>query len=375
MRSILIVDPDRRESRRIASLLAEDFETDCADDDDEGREKLRARPFDLVLVSLDFEDAERSLDFVEEVAASDHPPKVVCASERADTTLAVKAGRRGAEEFATKPYALPQLRKKLLDATPTARSRRDKARARRASPLIGESELMLEVKRTLALYGAYDYPVLILGESGTGKDLAARDVHAQSSRAARPFVALNCGAIPSQLAESELFGTERGAFTGAIGHPGAWERANGGTLFLDEIGALSPDVQVKLLRALESGEVLRLGGCVPMRSDVRILAATNADIKPGGTAALRNDLYYRLNTLSVTMPPLRKRVEDIPLLVEHLSRTCCDGKRVDGAAMRTLETYAWPGNVRQLRNTLCRSTVNAHEAECIETRHIRFDDE
>ncbi|MEW6323976.1 MAG: sigma 54-interacting transcriptional regulator [Nitrospirota bacterium] len=219
----------------------------------------------------------------------------------------------------------------------------------------------LELARTVA---PTTTTVLLLGESGTGKEVMARAIHQQSRRAAQPFVAVNCVALTPELMESELFGHERGAFTGAVAQKkGRFELADGGTMFLDEIGELSPMLQAKLLRVLQDREFQRVGGTKNLRVDVRIIAATNRNLQQAlQSGAFREDLYYRLNVVTITMPPLRERPEDIPPLARHFTeRFCRDVKRaaltIDASAMAILQSYAWPGNVRELQNVMERAVV------------------
>jgi DNA-binding NtrC family response regulator len=203
--------------------------------------------------------------------------------------------------------------------------------------------------------------VLVLGESGTGKELVARAIHERSARAERPFVPIHCGALPREVLESELFGHEKGAFTGAIAaKPGLIDVADGGTLLLDEIGEMEPDSQVKLLRALETGMFFRVGSTRPHSVDVRIVAATNRDLAEAlRTGAFRQDLYYRINTITITLPPLRDRREDIPLLAQHFveANAAYGTKRLGPAALAALEAYSWPGNVRELLHAVERAVI------------------
>jgi two-component system, NtrC family, response regulator HydG len=208
-----------------------------------------------------------------------------------------------------------------------------------------------------------DSSVLVLGESGTGKELVARALHERSPRAARPFVPIHCGALPREVLESELFGHEKGAFTGAVAaKPGLVELADGGTLLLDEIGEMEPDSQVKLLRALETGTFFRVGGTRPRRVDVRIVAATNRDLAEAmRRGEFRQDLYYRINTIAIALPPLRDRREDVALLARHFveSNAAYGVKRLSPAALAALEAYAWPGNVRELQHAIERAVILA----------------
>jgi transcriptional regulator with GAF, ATPase, and Fis domain len=230
--------------------------------------------------------------------------------------------------------------------------------------LVGAGGAIQSLFEKIARYGPTDAPVLVTGETGTGKELVARALHLRSARRARAFVALNCSALNEDLFESELFGHERGAFTGAVGaHRGRFERADGGTLFLDEIGDMPLRVQAKLLRVLEDGVFERVGGEKEIRGDARIVAATNAPLERAVVERrFREDLYHRVAVLRVHVPPLRERVEDLPLLAEHFLRIFADrygrgSKRLSPEAMRLLASYAWPGNVRELRNVLERVYV------------------
>jgi two-component system response regulator HydG len=220
---------------------------------------------------------------------------------------------------------------------------------------------MNDVLRILDRVAPTDSAVLVLGESGTGKELVARAIHERSARAARAFVPIHCGALPREVFESELFGHEKGAFTGAVGtKPGLVELADGGTLFLDEIGEMEPDSQVKLLRAIETGTFFRVGGTRPRRVDVRLVAATNRDLAEAmKSGEFRQDLYYRINTITVHLPPLRERPDDIALLAKHFveSNATYGLKRLSTATMSALEAYAWPGNVRELLHAIERAVI------------------
>lgn len=241
-------------------------------------------------------------------------------------------------------------------------------------PFIGTSRSMQEAVERIKLYASYDYPVLILGESGTGKELAARALHKLSRRREGPFIGRNCAALPNLLAESELFGTERGAFTDAVCRAGAFELARGGVLFLDEIGDMKHEVQAKLLRALETGEIWPLGGREPRRSDLRLISATSLDIETSVREGnFRSDLYYRVNTLIIRLPPLREYRDDIPDLAAHFVNEATSGKVVVSAqALRRLVAYDWPGNVRQLRSVLQRALVHSRDSGEIAAEHIEF---
>jgi len=240
---------------------------------------------------------------------------------------------------------------------------------------------MREVRRLVLRYASSDSPVLVAGESGTGKELVARAVHEASRRRAFPFVALNCGALPESLLESELFGVERGAYTDAVSRPGCFERANGGTLFLDEVGEMSAAAQTRLLRVVEQRELTRVGGTLPVAIDVRVVSATNRELRPNGSATnplgtsagFRPDLYYRLGVLPIRVPPLRDRPEDIPALAAHfLSLLGKPDAALSGGALGALCSHGWPGNVRELRSVMERAALCADDGS-IRARDLLFD--
>ncbi len=275
---------------------------------------------------------------------------------------AVNAAQRGAFDYLPKPFDINELTgivKRALESTVTARSPEGKP-DEEALPLIGRSPAMQEVYRSLARLMNTDLTVLINGDSGTGKELAARALHDYGKRKNFPFVAINMAAIPRELIESELFGHEKGAFTGAGARAsGRFEQAEGGTLFLDEIGDMPPEAQTRLLRVLQEGEYTMVGGRQPIRANVRIVAATHRDLTRLIRQGLfREDLYYRLNVVPMRMPPLRERREDIPELIQHfLSQSAVEGlpwKTIDGLAIERMKTHSWPGNVRELENLVRR---------------------
>ena len=296
---------------------------------------------------------------------------------------AVIAMKEGAYDYLTKPVEPQRLSALLEKAAEKAQVvqevavlRRQLQEVRGMGPLLGRSPSMRLVYRLIDQAAATVAPVLIVGDTGTGKELVARTVHDLSPRAARPFVAVNCSAIPESLLESELFGHEKGAFTGAMERrAGYFELADGGTLFLDEITEMTPGLQAKYLRTLQDGVVRRLGGKAELRVSVRIIAATNRDpLQAIRDGVLREDLYYRLNVLNVTMAPLRERKEDIPLLVESFIAEFNEkyGKTVKGlddASQKLLDEHDWPGNVRELRNSIERAVVHC-EGDRIATDHL-----
>ena len=276
---------------------------------------------------------------------------------------AIKATERGAFEYLPKPFDLKdliQIVERALAEPAPREAEIELDQSDEALHVIGRSPAMQEIYRTMARLMSTDLTVIILGESGTGKELIARALHEYGKRREGPFVAVNMAAIPKELIESELFGHERGAFTGAIARlSGRFEQAQGGTLFLDEIGDMPPEAQTRLLRVLQEGEYVTVGGRTPIRADVRIIAATHRDLRALIAAGqFREDLYYRLNVVPIRVPPLRERTEDIPALVRHFMNQAMasglPGKVIDSAAMQRLQGHRWPVNVRELENLVRR---------------------
>jgi DNA-binding NtrC family response regulator len=368
---ILVADDDRAARTGLASLLSRwGYEVaEAANGTDALEQASRFRPSvvvaDLVMPGLD------GIELVKPLAETVPEAVVVLLTAHASVETAVSAMKEGAYDYLIKPVDLGRLRRLIENAVGGGNGGADGAAARprradsRATPrLLGKSPLIQEVNRLIEMAAESPAPVLISGETGTGKELVARTIHELSPRAKGPFVAVNCSAVPETLLESELFGFERGAFTGAANRrAGYFELADGGTLFLDEITEMSPTLQARYLRILQEGIVRRLGGTSEIRVDVRVVSASNKDtaiaVKDG---SLREDLYYRLNVLHIPVPPLRRRRGDIPLLVEAFIAEFNDryGRRVHGveeAAMTLLDSHAWPGNVRELRNVLERAVV------------------
>ena len=318
---------------------------------------------DLVITDVVMPD-ENGLDLIPRIRKIRPDLRVVVMSAQSTLMTAVKATQRGAFEYLPKPFDLQELlsvvgRALAVPAQVSARASEPRDADERL-PLIGRSPAMQEIYRTIARLTTADLTVMINGESGTGKELVARALHDYGKRRAGPFVAINMAAIPRELIESELFGHERGAFTGATArNQGRFEQANGGTLFLDEIGDMPPEAQTRLLRVLQEGEFTSVGGRQPIKANVRIIAATHRDLRNAiRQGQFREDLFYRLNVVPIRLPPLRERVEDIPLLARHfLERAQDDGlpaKTLDQSAVDQLKRYSWPGNVRELENLMRR---------------------
>ncbi len=320
---------------------------------------------DLVITDVVMPD-ENGLDLVPRIKKLRPDLRIIVMSAQNTLLTAVKAAERGAFDYLPKPFDLKDLMaivQKALSApapttAPTPAPVEDPEEE--ALPLIGRSPAMQEIYRVLARLMGTDLTVMITGESGTGKELVARALHDYGKRRGGPFVAINMAAIPRELIESELFGHEKGAFTGAtMRSTGRFEQAQGGTLFLDEIGDMPLEAQTRLLRVLQEGEYTTVGGRTPIKTDVRIVAATHRDLRTLIRQGLfREDLFYRLNVVPIRLPPLRERTEDVPALVRHfLNQAAQQGlpaKTVDNAAMDRLKRYRWPGNVRELENMVQR---------------------
>jgi two-component system nitrogen regulation response regulator GlnG len=318
---------------------------------------------DLVITDVVMPD-ENGLDLIPRIRRIRPELRIIVMSAQSTLMTAVKAAQRGAFEYLPKPFDLQELLAVVSRAlaapapeVPVAATPRD---ADEKLPLIGRSPAMQEIYRTIARLTTADLPVLINGESGTGKELVARALHDYGRRRGGQFVAINMAAIPRELIESELFGHERGAFTGATNrNQGRFEQANGGTLFLDEIGDMPPEAQTRLLRVLQEGEFTTVGGRQPIKANVRIIAATHRDLRQSIRQGLfREDLFYRLNVVPIRLPPLRERTEDVADLARHfLERARSDGlpsKTLDQAAVEALRAFRWPGNVRELENVMRR---------------------
>ena len=365
MPSILIVDDEPNIRSTLKGALArEGYQVDDAPSVAAARTLLR-EAYDAVLLDVWF-PGESGLDLLAEIREQAPETTVVMMSGHASLDTAVQATRLGAYDFLEKPLSLDRLLVVLRNAT-SARALQSENRRLRASwatPLVGGSPAMRRLVEQIALAGPSAARVLLSGENGTGKELVARALHDASPRRAMPFVAVNCSAIPEELFESELFGHERGAFTGATqSRRGRFEEANAGTLLLDEVADLSARAQTKLLRVLQENEITRVGGSRTIRVDVRVVSATNHDL-PAAVAAgrFREDLYFRLAVIPLHVPALRERRDDLPQLVQHFLDTLAreTGRRVPeftGSALQALSRYDFPGNVRELRNLVERLVI------------------
>ena len=359
MTNIWIID-DEESIRTICTSALEDlFNVESFSSASEALLALNSNKPDLIITDIKMPGMS-GLEFLNKVSEKfpDLPTIIITAHANIDNALSAYKG--GAFEYLTKPFDINEIRKLAIKATKTSKPAQNDVAQESNSEIVGKAESMQEVFKAIGKISKTDITVLIRGESGTGKELIAQSVHTNSTRSNEPFIAINVAAIPHELLESELFGHEKGSFTGAQSQRiGRFEQALGGTLFLDEIGDMHPELQTRLLRVLSSHEFYRVGGQKPIKSDVRIIAATNQNIEDLiKTGQFREDLYHRLNVFRIELPPLRKRKEDIPALVEYFLKKSADEikserKDIEENAMDILNEYNWPGNIRQLENT-CR---------------------
>ena len=374
--TLLIVDDDEGIQTQMKWALTDDYEVVLAQDRESARTVMgEARP-DVVLLDLGLpprpNDTEEGFKALGELLADKPSVKIIVITGQGEKENALTAIGEGAYDFLGKPIEIDELRIILKRAFHVAHLEREyrKVQAKLSGGdfegMIGTSPIMQEVFKSIRKLATTDVPVLILGESGTGKEMVALGIHRRSVRRDGPFVAINCGAIPENLLESELFGHEKGAFTGAHAqNVGRIETATGGTLFLDEIGELPAALQVKILRFLQEGTIERVGGRKTIQVDARVIAATNSDLKRGmSEGTFREDLYFRLAVVVVALPPLRDRHGDIPLLAKALLKRHAEAQAsklrgFSSAALRTLDTYEWPGNVREMENLIRRAVIMA----------------
>jgi two-component system nitrogen regulation response regulator NtrX len=368
MTRIQIIDDEGNIRRMVASLLeAEGYSTAEAESGEEGLRKIAAEEPGAVLLDLAL-PGQSGLDILEHIAERWPEIPVVMMSGQATLGDAVRATRLGAFQFLEKPLT-PEAVLITLKSALELRRQRDLNRALRqelepGQKMVGASAAIEDVRALVRRVAATDSRVLVTGESGTGKELVAVAIHGTSERSRGPFVRINCAAIPRDLIESEMFGHEKGSFTGATSQRrGKFELASGGTLFLDEVGDLSPEAQAKLLRAIEAGEIERVGGDELIPIDVRVVAATNHDLETEvKEGRFREDLFFRLHVMPIHVPPLRERREDIPLLIAHFverfrARHGLRSPDFSEPAMKALSAYAWPGNVRELGNAIERLMI------------------
>jgi len=374
---VLIVDdePDIRELLEI-TLNRMDIETCSSENISRSKELLQQKKFHLCLTDMKLPDGN-GLELVDYIQATENPFPVAVITAHGNMDTAILAMKKGAFDFISKPIDLPVLRQLVKSALKFSNPTLTKERRTR-STLLGESSIMRDIRTKIEKLARSQAPVFISGESGSGKELVARLIHQQSSRSDNPFVAINCGAIPQELMESEFFGHKKGSFTGAVmDNKGFFQAADGGTLFLDEIGDLPPSLQVKLLRAIQEKKIRPVGEQQEIAVDIRLLSATHrnlADMVKDGT--FRQDLYYRINVIDLHIPPLRDRIQDLPNLTEHILAKLTGNDKSDlptlsETAMNALMQYHFPGNVRELENILERALA-LYDGSAIESDDLNL---
>jgi DNA-binding NtrC family response regulator len=370
--SVLIVDDEKHTREGLQQALAENYDVSLAANADEAFNLMDAQPFDVVLTDLRM-PGKSGLKVIDKALALPNHPAVLMMTAYGNIETAVEAMKRGAVDFLTKPVNIERLEVLMQRALKTKTLEVEVKQLHERldekfsfEGIIGTSPKLKEVIDRVKLVAPSRATILVEGESGTGKELIAQAIHQASPRARAPFIAVHCASLSESLLESEIFGHERGSFTGATERRiGRFEAADRGTLFLDEIGEISPSTQVKLLRFLETKSIERVGGSKPIDLDVRLVAATNRNleqmVKDG---KFREDLFFRLNVVRIVLPPLRERSEDVPLLLTHYLKQFSEENRLppltlEKGALLTLQAYAWPGNIRELRN-FCENAVVLH---------------
>jgi DNA-binding NtrC family response regulator len=363
---LIVDDDDAFRQALVQCFLRHDFDVREAADAEQAMSLAQQFDFDVAVFDLIMPGLS-GLELLERFKKDYADCEVIILTGQGSIETAVEAMKLGAYDYLTKPFPMKELEGLVRKAHERHQLKKEneqlKMLLRRSLPeqvMVGQSSAMAEIFRLIERAGPSDKAILIQGESGTGKELVARALHHHSRRADKPMVVINCAALPESLLESELFGHEKGSFTGAFtAKQGLFEVADGGTLFIDEIGEMPGALQAKLLRVLEDGSLRRIGSIKERRVDVRLLAATNRNLTEQVTAGnFREDLYYRINVMSLDLPPLRQRAGDIPLLVRHFLR---DGWQIEEAAIQALERYSWPGNVRQLINAVERARIMADD--------------
>jgi len=369
--SILVVDDERSVRDSLFNWFIEDgYHVDCVEDAKKALSILEAESFDIVLADIKMPGMD-GLEMLKRIKTIQKDAIVIMMTAFATVETAVQALKDGAFDYVTKPFDPDDLSHLIRNASKQISLMdenevlKDKVVSlENVEDLIGESEAMMQVLREVESVAQSNASVIITGESGTGKELVARAIHANSPRRYFPLVSVHCGALSESLLESELFGHEKGAFTGAVyNRKGRFEMADSGTIFLDEIATISSKMQVELLRVLESKSFVRVGGNKEIKSDFRVICATNRDLKAMvDNGVFREDLYYRLNVVNIQVPPLRERTEDIPLLVDYFIKKYCTTMNrpimtIDPAALKRLEEFPFPGNIRELENMIERAIV------------------
>ena len=388
---ILIIDDDH-DVLLTARMFLEQFEFDVTvlSDPEKSVAQIKKEHYDVILLDMNFQrgktEGAEGIRWLETIREHDPQAVVILMTAFGDVELAVKGIRAGAFDFILKPWQNAKLHASILSALKLQQTNQEKEKYRNVArtlgedvdlpfmQILGESDVIKKLKENIRIIAPTDASILILGENGTGKEMAARSIHRLSEREQGIFMGVDMGAIPETLFESELFGHQKGSFTGAIqDKPGRFELAENGTLFLDEIGNLPVTLQTKLLTVLEQRALRRIGATTDIPIDIRLISATNQPVhQMVENGSFRRDLLYRLNTIELVLPPLRERLDDIPLLAEHFLGEACrkygkPGLEISKKSMKQLQQYHWPGNVRELQNTLARGVIMA------ENRQVRFD--
>ena len=380
MARILVIDDERSIRNALKEILEyEKYEIDLAEDGQEGLDLLQKNEYDLILSDIKMPKMD-GIDLLHKVKSENPDQSFILITGHGDVETAVMAIQKGAYDFIQKPLDLNRLlitvKNALENKALVKETKVLKKKVSKKYQMIGESGALMAVKEMIEKVAPTDARVLITGENGTGKEVAARWIHEKSERSKKPFIEVNCAAIPSELIESELFGHEKGAFTSAHKQrQGKFEQANGGTIFLDEIGDMSLSAQAKVLRVLQENKISRVGSDKDIKVDVRVLAATNKDLKKEiAENKFREDLYHRLSVILIKVPSLNERKEDIYLLAEHFLKTICSEsgiatKSIDKKAIKALEEINWTGNIREFRNViermiiLCGDTITGDDVQ------------
>jgi DNA-binding NtrC family response regulator len=388
---ILIIDDDHDVLLTARMFLEQlDFEVSVLSDPEKIIGQIRKEHFDVILLDMNFQrgktEGTEGIRWLETIREEDSRAVVILMTAFGDVELAVRGIRAGAFDFILKPWENAKLHASILSALKLKKTSQEKEKYKNVArtleadgdkpfnQILGESDVIEKLKENIRIIAPTDASVLILGENGTGKEMVARTIHRLSERKQEVFLGVDMGAIPETLFESELFGHQKGSFTGAVlDKPGRFELAEGGTLFLDEIGNLPVTMQTKLLTVLEQRSIQRIGADTDIPINIRLISATNQPLhQMVENGAFRRDLLYRLNTIELLIPPLRDRLDDIPLLAEHFLEEACwkygkPGLEISKKSMKQLQQYHWPGNVRELQNTLARGVIMA------ENKQVRFD--
>ena len=375
---LLMIDDDIDFTSDFLMLLSEHFNCISAKNGEIGLEKLRTNSVDIVLLDLMFNEGPNGVEILKNIKKEDESIPVIMITDYGSIDTVIEAMKIGAYDYVSKTPNLKELLMKISNSIDISKLRKKTDSLRKENSkdfykIIGDGKEIQKLKNKISLYAENINTVLITGESGVGKELVARQIHLQSKLKNEPFVALNCAAIPKDLLESELFGHEKGAFTGAIKQKlGKFELASPGTIFLDEISELSLDAQVKLLRIIQNKEFERVGGTKTIESKARIIAATNINLENLITKEkFRQDLFYRLDVLPIHVPPLRERKEDIPELIKFFTQNICFDLKISlkvfsEGAIKILSNYNWPGNIRELQNHITRAIISSSSNEITE---------